>query len=766
MKENKLFQKLNTKSSNRGAALITVIIVMTVVALLGTLCLSLVYDSFLMRQVDKNATGNYYGAERILEGINSEIQSVVSDCYTKAYTEVMQKYNTYDTAEEMQMEYEKLFYQKLVATLQGTEIEGYYSRAIIQGYVSKWAQDTDAEVTLKTDAEGEKKTNFFDEAEGGMFLRNITVTYAEKGYTDKITTDIKITMPEVTFVKYANLPEISDYVVIANGGIDVIGGVLPSNTTTDESADSEENQYGTSNVMTGKVFAGLPKAEEESEQTVSININGTSALTFDNENETEVICEGDVELLNSGGFVTNENTTLWVNGVTAKAPEYDDNGSKVGGSNIIKMLGNTYIKDDTTLNGDYNKLTLGGRYYGYSGSRTDSSESSAIIINGTYSSLDLSQLDELIISGTAFVGSKGENNTYYSENLNDDVALGDSVAVKSNQLIYLVPKECDGIKTNPMTYAQYNALPSGWEQKALSTVIDGLGRSIASYGDVKITPVFTNKMGGAVYLYLEFSNPEASSAYFMDNLGTTESGKKAFKYLQNYVSAIQFTTSLSRLRTAGNFLIPANSEGTMMTYQDATGNMKDMELQDAYEQKCKELQFDELMDEDKIKAAIEAVKEAQTEAGIQTGAGTIADDDGGNAHSGYVVEKTVNGESIKVIVVDNKDSKDPYKINKSFDGIIIATGDVTVTGGPNMPINGLILCQGTLKIDVGVAIEFTADEDLVSQAIRLENEAGTSVTELFQGATETTSKVETDEEEEDVKEDVRNCVTFENWKSE
>lgn len=65
-----------------------------------------------------------------------------------------------------------------------------------------------------------------------------------------------------------------------------------------------------------------------------------------------------------------------------------------------------FVKDDLTLKGDKNNVTLKGSYYGY-GNEGDSSaleqetpnKSSAVIINDRGSSLDLTGLDSLILAG-------------------------------------------------------------------------------------------------------------------------------------------------------------------------------------------------------------------------------------------------------------------------------------------------------------------------------------------------------------------------------
>ena len=53
-------------NSNRGGALLSVIIAMTVVGILGALVLSNSYTNFQMKQIDKKSKDNFHSAESVL----------------------------------------------------------------------------------------------------------------------------------------------------------------------------------------------------------------------------------------------------------------------------------------------------------------------------------------------------------------------------------------------------------------------------------------------------------------------------------------------------------------------------------------------------------------------------------------------------------------------------------------------------------------------------------------------------------------------------
>ena len=738
MDKKRFLRKLNNEHANRGAALVSVIIAMTVVSILGLLALSVSYDTFRMKQVEKNASENFYGAEKALEGIAVGLQEVISECHTEAYTEVMVNYASYDTALEMQMNYENKLLAKLSDVLDSDK-DGYYDVSMLEAYAKGIFTTEESEyISVKSGTE-DAPENYLNATTSAVVLRNVMVTYKDAGYSDQIVTDIKLSVPAVTFERIVNLPAIMDYAIIAEQGIDILGG-------------------GGEKTVSGNMFVGVPDVTADvtgnvEGDLVSFSMSMPTSFTAKNESgasNAEIIFEGDVTLSSNASFTADAKTTLWANGLETNAAKEVLPGA--GKTNSLYLLGTSYVKDDITVNGANNLLTLGGRYFGYSTGTTEASESSAIIINGMNTSIDIKDINTMVLAGTSFVGTKGEaydSLPIATQGLNDhDVFMGDSIAVKGNQLIYMVPKECEGIQNNPMTYEQYLALSDGWQAKVLSTRISGLGRTIGSYGDVKITPVFTNKMGGAVYLYLEFASTEAASKYFMDNYGVSANGQKVKDILQSYVKMFTSATN-GQIFSAGNYLVSGDAASAV--YEAATSGIQDMNLQEAYENKCKEMQFDQLINKSVLKQLVSGQADGIYKAEVEV----ISDD--------ILQIKS----KIQLVVVDNEGG-DPFVIDKDFDGtgVVIATGDVEVNQDHQNKeaITGMILCGGKLTI-LGTYQEFKADSEVIAKALGIENEeSGISGMDLFNGYGGNADSAVTSGTGED-KNDIRNCVTFENWKA-
>ena len=773
-------RKFNRADSNRGGALLSVIIAMTVVGILGTLVLSMSYTNFKMKQIDKKSKDNFYSAEAVLDEICVGLQREISEQYKNAYTTVMENYGYYDTAAEMTKDFNLEFVLNMVDALQSGDAE-HYDLTKLRAYVNPAnypsgdtysIETTSAEVTTN----GTTTVEYYNELatlEDGLTIRNIIVNYVSKGYVNTISTDIVITIPKIEFARILTMPEIADYVIIAQDGMQVTGSSFWN--------------------LQGKAFAGS-----------GIDLLPGSMLNVDNAASTILVTGGDISVKAGSIFKTASTTTLWANSITASG-----NSSSVG-NNQISVLGRTYIKDDTTLNGSGNVLKLGGQYYGYSNNDADASGSSAIIINGANTTVDMSELKALVLAGTSFVGTKAAADaTGIAATMNTaNVLMGDSVAVKGNQIAYLVPTECKGITSNPMSYEDYQELilNTKWKEDALNTVLSTIRRSLASYGSIGIQPIFTTRDGGSVYFYVSFTDADVASQYFMDYYGG-EGGAKLKQYLNRYVSTFSFnTTDMNRIVTQGNYLVPDTEVAGKAVYSSNTGDVATsaQELsnyQSSYEALCIKLvenksalnssELDQTVYQNLIdQNAAGTGKVDLFMADAKNGLNTLSD----NMEYKKIVSGTSSvdvvtiwgsaadkGDVSKVccIIVDNDDAGDAaYTIPAGGSGIIIATGDVNIPRTASVAWNGVIICNGEMVMDGGTVtapLTLRSDSGVVAQAMQYmasitKTAAGTStvddyaVMNFFIGNGEFSVGASSDAD--GAKVDVRDCLSFKNWKSE
>ena len=108
----------------------------------------------------------------------------------------------------------------------------------------------------------------------------------------------------------------------------------------------------------------------------------------------------------------------------------------------LNMNGNMYVADDLELAGRGSSVTLQGNYYGYNFQKNygaqdpDSAKkaefSSAMMVNGKSSHLDIKGLNYLLLAGRTFISRKLDAS-------NEDILMGESISARTNQLAYYVP---------------------------------------------------------------------------------------------------------------------------------------------------------------------------------------------------------------------------------------------------------------------------------------------------------------------------------------
>ena len=729
---------INKKNSNRGGALLSVVIVMAIAGILGALAISIAYTNFTMKVVDKKSKDNFYSAEKVLEEICVGLEKEASDQYKIAYTEVMSEYNPNKDIEDMEAEFKNLFVVNLISEIQVTNNSSKYkvgTKELADGMYQYVKNNYGtANYTIQS------TDNRIDTLEDGLAIRNLNVTYQDGNYYNDITTDIKISIPAVHFSKVSAMPEIAEFSFIAEGGTSLVG-----NTSVE---------------LVGKAYSGVDG------NGASFTLNAGSTFDADDDKTILLVSKGEISLEGAATFMTGNKTALWTDSIAT-----------LSNTNIINLKGRTYVKDDTTLSGTGNALTLSGQYYGFSNNDSDADKSSSIIVNGRDTSINMSQLDTLVIAGTSFVGTKGtiEDDGFESSK---DILMGDSVAIKSNQLAYLVPTECAGIISNPMTYAQYDALPEDWKTQALNTYLSMIRGTLASYGEVDIVPVFEQNIGdgGTVYLYLNFANSDVASDFFMDYYKINKNSVNS--YLKTYLPGFAFSSATSnstRVVTQGNYLIPATG-ATNAQYVGSTGDaaLSVQELTNyssSFNALCKKLITNEsaLTDNEKNGTVYSnLVNEDESERFIETLIATAETEYDENVDIDSNDVATISGE-VKVLIIDNNgdnegstESRYVYSVPTSESaGVILATGDVTVSGD----WNGLIVCGGKLTV-TGASCELVHNPDNVGKAMQMSCDVAEESFKVVNFFTSGNNYVAGSFGDKAEMTDVRNCISYENYKSE
>ena len=486
------------EKSNSGFSLITVILAVGLVGILVMLIAYMVIANFRMKMSGLREKDAFYTAERALEEIRTGLQEDVAEAMSEAYTNVMESYNenvkTGDVTMDVQRQaaYEREFLSILQTRLRVSNTNNtHYNIAKLREYVDLDKEDSfDSEkesliVTAAADGESSSSSAVADRAKmtvsytkKNITIKNLKVMYVDaRGYAAIIRTNIQLDVPPIQYPTPSTLPDLMNMIVVAGKGIYCASG----NATGTQTGDNE---------IQGSVYAGILPEDKLKVNGQAIGVKDASIYlasgrTLNISKGERTVCAGEVTLAQNSAFYSLAETTLWAQGVNVTSAK-------------AELLGKTYLSDDLTIKaGTGSYVKLAGEYYGYGDvesalkshnsveygypnqsqngtdtaqtpsttktyeKKTASALSSAITINGKSTTLDLSNLDRLLLAGKNYIASKALSKTNSSETdsntgNSDDVMTGESLTVKGTQIAYLVPDSLletgTGDYHNPMDY--------------------------------------------------------------------------------------------------------------------------------------------------------------------------------------------------------------------------------------------------------------------------------------------------------------------------
>ena len=578
---------MNSKTKqkkNQGFSLITVILAVSFIGILSMLMLYLAVSNFFMKTTDLKGKNSFYTAERALEEIKTGLQQDIGDAMSKAYIHVLETYDKNSASkdvvqdEERQKEFQNDFIEKLAESLQKSGGSGSeYSLEHLKSYLDltdSTKYDPDKETLIVTTPAGSdpvlKKSQ-----KDGILLENLKVIYVDaKGLASVIETDIRLGIPEVQFPTPSTLPDLMNMIVVAEGGLVCDGDVTKAST------------------IQGSIYAGLLKGTDNPDGDSRTSILLKPGASLEITRGDKVVGAGEIKVEEGGTFTSDAGVTLWAQGVRLS-------------SATVNLLGTTYFADDLTVeSGKNSNVTIRGNYYGYgsAGSAradscknartlytnwTDAAISSAIVINGKNTTMDLSGVEKLMLAGKNYIGTSRIASGNSSAG-NSDVMTGESLTVKGTQLAYLFPVELFDLGSgalggNPVSYDEYSQsglmgqteLPVKWDEPVESWG----GKTLRQIGVDQNQPVQEvfyndNSGGGSVYFYLNFSDP-SSAAAFMDSYYSNNPRIKSNmdQYLSFYFAG---ENSGIRMGETDNYLRYVTN-GNILTYdgETASGDLVD-----------------------------------------------------------------------------------------------------------------------------------------------------------------------------------------------
>ncbi len=731
MKISQIFKEKWKKTDNRGAAIVMTIVAIAIISVLAILALWIAYMNYYMKVTDMNATDNFYTAEGVVEQIRIGLQTELSDASGRAYRNVMQKYAMLDDAEKKAQFFSEVENQ-LKNSLKSSASDELYDLSRLCRYVDATNSDItpanrykafynldmnaagDVAIVSVTDGQSAASTAQafmeLDSTHHIITLRNVNVEYQNAGgYVSVINTDFTMKVPVINFgVPLSDADfNVFEYCVIAD-----------DNLVANESSDATfiGSVYGGN----GSEIAGeeLPSIAHDhtvfadsgivASKGAKMNFyTGGKYVISGKQVKQHLNSEFNIGLPDGGVAVLPEKELgFWAQDISLGGSTKTDNNIKFN----LAQYANAFVRDDLSVDGQSSNVTIVGDYYGYgSGLGMEGDEddgSSAILINGRNTTIDLSQAHDMLIAGHSYIGTKNANLPSGLSTPNPDIPMGDSIAVRGNQLAYLVPVNAmpAEVKSNPVSSTAYEAFLTGY------TAADNWGVNMAASIGVKddtgvdlplshynctIQRVFAQGLGGnyLVYYYMVMADRELAQDFFERYYKVDKNKASLEKYLGRYVTRDMQITDWTNVVMKGNALIRTDdgtnvdANGKVIVTSDikqSTPNVTDnvnykksAEWENSFKCLVNNLSDNTMGGYDRVFDNI--INTERVEQFFADAAGTKVFDDG-SSFKGVVAYKqdyTYNGDaSIRCIICTGD-----ITINSNFKGTAIAGGKIYVTGG-------------------------------------------------------------------------------------
>lgn len=706
---------------NRGSALLMVIIGVLFLGLLGSVITAASVMNARLKGYYVGERTNFYTADGILEEIRAGLGEYSSQAAITAYETMMTQYlEITKENKDKQQAFSEKYLLELKEKLGMAGAKDYYSVEILKGCLKGSEEEKDCLQILPN----ENKLEILEE-KGYAVLKNVRIVWAGPNEEKTVLkTDICMTPPKLEDVERKQFAaELMAYAIIGDSGVEL--------------KDTK---------VSGSVYGGAAAAD-----SVGILLWGSNTDLGSSIMGSNVLTRG--ELLAKGGknYIGGEasepkSMDVWARNIRLENPETG-----------LTLEGNINVADDVEMNGAKNQLVLKGSFYGFGAEQSKAEYSSAILLNGKECAVDMTGLESLLLAGNSFIkrlggatGQPGEEKL--SEN--QDILLGSSLSVKSDQLVYFVPEkyvekdEKGGYRFLWEEYAAY----AGLENKVKSLLHPS--EPIKTYYYRKIQGSGEDAIG--CYYFLNFKNTESAVNFYRFYREANEKSmeKKAAAYLAEG-QAIALQNGL--LYTSSGEILYRTGEKEALAWKEANVREKNRNiLEERCLRKAKEYLSRQLYLAPDVYVEGQWLPET---APTLLSALLYKDKLEMAVASGETIVKSYAGVPEGKIYIAGEAGLDIKNIDTKK-GLIISLGDVTLSE----PFEGMVLSFGRIK---GENTILKAEPDLVERLLRAEaeqydslekaEEAGSILT-LFKGL-----DLQFLWEEEQKSVDLSNYITYENW---
>lgn len=421
-------KKNSFHKDDRGASLLAVLILMVVVSAIAVVITKITIVNIQMKEVERGTKKNFYSADAIMDDLRTGAREQAETALENAYVDVLQHYVDYTSGGKNAQDVFKQNYMNGLESYFADPMKTKVDTTNDEGSVVYRVAGYDADKVKGCILDGTQQGCFvapadpkyeIDYGAGTFTLKDVRVVYKDaQDYETTITTDLVFSTPDMNFSGQSQVKEFMKYALIADDQINVNA----SNVTVD-----------------GSVYAGVGG--------IVASGNGTGELKG-----RMILTRGDIVAdMGTSLSVGDGNSSIWAENLMTTGKS----------AATLNVNGNMYVADDLALNAKESKVTLKGNYYGYNFQKnygagdtvaTDADFSSAIMINGKNSSLNIQNLKYLLLAGRTFI-SRGNNSS------NTDIQMGESIAARTNQLAYYVPERYVKVESGGSTLLKWNDAP-------------------------------------------------------------------------------------------------------------------------------------------------------------------------------------------------------------------------------------------------------------------------------------------------------------------
>ena len=543
--------------NNKGASLVLILVAMLFVGIIGGIVLTITVGNSKSTKTTIEDSEAFYSSESVLDDFKMYIKKVATSAATQAFEETIE--NSTLTDDNFSYNFKKQFYYVMQDNIKTASALDLSQSKYIEKVGESYEIDSDFvknqisygrgnSISIKIEDiewnyDPTKTDDVNMENKNPVKLKNVQVSFIDEyGYANKVTADVtlRVNMPKTEWEDTSGEfhEDIDHFVMMAGGDIkpetamnmkgSIVGSIYSYGNLNIRTKSPKDSGYSSDidpvRITSDRIIVGG-----------DINVDGI--LNISPLNDTEIAL---VRSKPDDSGARNVGTELWCENIKVLGSD-----SNMTVNKIADLSTELYLRKNLELNGKTSSFTASADIlYGYSGDSADSyydktkaeSEngeekpfdlaSSAIILNGLGAKLNLANVSDLQLAGTAFsvlpeisgidilydYYNNGGNMTPYLSKL-AYYSQGESITYRALQALYLIPGEfIKGVGHNPMKKSEFDSLTAGSidMDSAKEYVDDLLGDPIYKHHEVQ----YLDGTDSYVYLFWNFKSTADATKYF------------------------------------------------------------------------------------------------------------------------------------------------------------------------------------------------------------------------------------------------------------